>query len=65
MTAPQFRNLPDLIQQSVARFGGNPYMGTRRADGSWEFITYREFGELVDRFRGGLGESDGADALRT
>ncbi len=54
MTAPQFRNLPDLIQQSVARFGGNPYMGTRRADGSWEFITYREFGELVDRFRGGL-----------
>ena len=54
MTVPQFRNLPDLLQQSVKRFGGNPYLGVRQEDGSWKYITYTEFGAIVDRFRAGL-----------
>ncbi len=50
----QFKNLPDLLTKSVAKYAGNPYLGTIQADGSWKFITYAEFGELVDQFRGGL-----------
>ena len=53
-SVPQYRNLPDLLQRSVKKYAGNPFLGTRQEDGSWKFITYREFGELVDRFRAGL-----------
>jgi len=53
MTEP-FRNLVDLHTRSVARFGGNPYLGTRQRDGSWRYVTYREFGGLVADFRAGL-----------
>ena len=51
---PQFKNLVDLCTKSVERFAGNEIFGNRQADGSWTYITYGEFGELVDRFRGGL-----------
>ena len=51
---PQYRNLPDLLQRSVKKYAGNPYLGTRRDDGTWHFITYKEFGKLVDDFRAGL-----------
>ncbi len=51
---PQYRNLPDLLQRSVKKYAGNPFLGTRRDDGTWHFITYKEFGELVDQFRAGL-----------
>ena len=51
---PQYRNLPDLLQKSLEKYAGNPFLGTRAPDGTWNFITYREFGELVTKFRGGL-----------
>jgi long-chain acyl-CoA synthetase len=53
-TVPQYRNLCDLLQRSVKKYAANPFLGTRQSDGSWEFITYREFGVMVDRFRAGL-----------
>jgi long-chain acyl-CoA synthetase len=51
---PQFKNLVDLCTKSVERFAGNEIFGNRQADGTWTYITYREFGEMVDKARGGL-----------
>jgi long-chain acyl-CoA synthetase len=51
---PQFKNLVDLCSKSVQRFAGNAIFGNRQPDGTWTYITYREFGQLVDRCRGGL-----------
>jgi long-chain acyl-CoA synthetase len=53
-SAPKYKNLTDLLQQSVKQYAGNPFLGTRQSDGSWVYVTYREFGELVDHFRAGL-----------
>ena len=49
----KFKNLPDLLHQSVAAFGERPRFGTR-VDGKWTWMTYAEFGKEVDAFRGGL-----------
>ena len=46
--------LADLYVQSVAAFPDNPLFGQRTPDGSWEWMTYREFGEAIDQARGGL-----------
>ncbi|MEE2827919.1 MAG: AMP-binding protein, partial [Myxococcota bacterium] len=54
MSTPEFTNLADLLTVSVQAFADNPLFGTRQDDGSWTYITYREFGEMVDAFRGGL-----------
>ena len=58
---PQFKNLVDLCTKSVERFADNPIFGDRQPNGTWTYISYREFGELVDRFRGGL-KSVGVEA---
>ncbi len=50
----QFKNLPDLLAQSVARFGDRPRFGTRTSAGIWEWMTYRQWGQAVDEFRAGL-----------
>ncbi|MBJ93858.1 MAG: long-chain fatty acid--CoA ligase [Rickettsiales bacterium] len=58
----QFKNLVDLCSKSCERYGGNPLFGTRRSDGSWDYISYAQFGALVDEARGGfrsLGLGDG------
>ena len=49
----KFKNLPDLLTQSVALFGDRPRFGTR-SNGTWGWMTYTEFGAQVDAFRGGL-----------
>ncbi len=46
--------LAELYAQSVAAFPENPLFGQRTPDGSWNWITYREFGEAIDHARGGL-----------
>jgi len=50
----KFKNLPDLLAQSVARFGDRPRFGTRTSAGTWEWMTYRQWGQAVDEFRAGL-----------
>ncbi|OPY08302.1 MAG: Long-chain-fatty-acid--CoA ligase FadD15 [Syntrophaceae bacterium PtaB.Bin095] len=47
-------NLVEFLENSVARFSDRPLFGTRRADGQYEWITYRDFGRRVDNLRGGL-----------
>ena len=51
---PQFKNLVDLQRKSCEKFAGNEMFGTRAADGSWSYIKYGEFGDLVNQFRAGL-----------
>lgn len=46
--------LAELYAQSVASFPDNPLFGNRTPDGTWEWMTYREFGEAIDMARGGL-----------
>jgi long-chain acyl-CoA synthetase len=46
--------LSELYAQSVASFPDNPLFGNRSPDGTWEWLTYREFGEDIDKARGGL-----------
>ena len=41
--------LAELYAQSVAAFPDNQLFGQRAPDGSWEWITYREFGEAIDQ----------------
>jgi long-chain acyl-CoA synthetase len=49
-----FKTLPDLFESSVARFSTRPLFGTKRSDGTWEWMTYGEFGGLVATARAGL-----------
>jgi long-chain acyl-CoA synthetase len=63
MTSPtrRFETLFDLYEQAVAEHGDNPLFGVKRA-GTWQWTTYREFNELVDRTRAalaGLGVKSG------
>ncbi len=51
--AEQFTDLVQLYQSSCARFAERPLYGTRR-DGNWEWLSYGELRQLVDKFRGGL-----------
>ena len=46
--------LNELITTSVVTYADNPLFGTRAGDGDWEWMTYGEFGENVEKARGGL-----------
>jgi long-chain acyl-CoA synthetase len=48
-----FKNLVDLYEQSCKDFADHELFGVKH-DGSWRYITYRQFQERVDDFRGGL-----------
>jgi long-chain acyl-CoA synthetase len=50
---PRFRTLVELLRQALQKHAGRELFGTKR-DGRWSWITYREFGALVDQFRAGL-----------
>ncbi|MCP4661708.1 MAG: AMP-binding protein, partial [bacterium] len=49
----KFTDLIHVLEASVAQFGSHNLFGTRQA-GQWHWITYQEFSERVDAFRGGL-----------
>src|ERR1700752_1672648 len=50
---PEFTNLVKLIRTAIDRYGDRKLFGVRKEHG-WEWTSYREFGVLVDQFRGGL-----------
>jgi long-chain acyl-CoA synthetase len=50
---PRFATLVDILAHSTATYGERELFGTKK-DGLWLWITYAEFGSLVERFRGGL-----------
>jgi long-chain acyl-CoA synthetase len=54
MSAPaQFQNLVEMFERSIKLYGGRDLFGTKR-QGRWDWMTYAEFGRMVDDLRGGL-----------
>jgi len=49
----KFENLVELFERSCREFAGNQLFGVKQTTG-WTWITYAEFAQLVDAFRGGL-----------
>ncbi|HXN32434.1 MAG TPA: long-chain fatty acid--CoA ligase [Polyangiaceae bacterium] len=50
---PRYKTLVDIYESSLRAYGARELFGTKKA-GGWVWITYAEFGGLVERFRGGL-----------
>ena len=53
----EFKNLVDMQERCCSDFAERELFGTKK-DGSYQWITYGEFGKLVDEFRGGLVSLD-------
>lgn len=49
-----FSTLVELLDLSVQKFGENEFLGTKKGPGDWQWVTYREFHQLVATARGGL-----------
>ncbi len=47
-------NLVELFENSIKKFPDNPCLGTKNAQGEYEWITYREMGVRIDNLRSGL-----------
>jgi long-chain acyl-CoA synthetase len=55
MATKMVSNLVEVLEQAVDQFGDRNLFGTKTG-GSYRWITYRQFGEMVDHARGGLAE---------
>jgi long-chain acyl-CoA synthetase len=53
MSTQKFKNLVELLETSVEQFAGRELFGTKVGN-VWRWMTYGEFGRLVDAFRAGL-----------
>jgi long-chain acyl-CoA synthetase len=49
----EISTLSELYQNSTATFAKNPFIGRRNEDGEWSWTSYKEFGEMIDKTRGG------------
>lgn len=49
-----FETLVELVQNSVADHGPKEAFGEKQKDGTWKWLSYRDFGHLVDDARAGL-----------
>lgn len=49
----KFKNLVDMFQTSVEKFGPQQLFGTKR-NGEWQWSTFTEIGKKVENLRGGL-----------
>ena len=55
MTSPKFETLVDIFLQSIASYGPRPLFGEKK-NGQWTWMTYIQFGQMVDDLRGGLAQ---------
>ena len=53
MAQPRFETLLDIFQESVDSYPHRELFGLKK-NGRWQWMTYREFGRDVDKFRAGL-----------
>jgi len=53
MAALHFETLTDIFHHATSSYGERELFGTKRG-GAWHWMTYREFGQEVDRMRGAL-----------
>lgn len=51
-----YPNLITLFESAEKKFANNPLFGTKNKDGEYEWVTYKEVGERVQHFRGGLAQ---------
>ena len=49
-------NLVEFFELSVKKFPDRPLFGTKNKSGTYDWITYREFGRRVDNLRAGLAQ---------
>lgn len=49
----QFKTLVDVYESSTKKYARLPLFGTKR-NGSYQWLTYEEFGQMVEHFRGAL-----------
>ncbi|MEO8800801.1 MAG: long-chain fatty acid--CoA ligase [Polyangiaceae bacterium] len=49
----RFETMNDIFRSSIAKYPSNELFGTK-ANGSWHWTSYKEFGGMVDSFRGAL-----------
>ncbi|MRR16292.1 MAG: long-chain fatty acid--CoA ligase [Deltaproteobacteria bacterium] len=50
-------NVVEILEKSVAKFPGRPFLGTKNKQlKQYEWITFADFGKRVDNLRGGLGQ---------
>lgn len=50
---PPVQDLASSLELAVKRFADKPLFGTKQG-GAWRWMTYADFGRLVDRYRAGL-----------
>jgi long-chain acyl-CoA synthetase len=50
---PRYKDLVSLLTDSVAKNASRPLFGTKK-EGQWSWITYADFGRMVDQCRAGL-----------
>lgn len=55
MNQRPFTDLAEIYKRSISDYTNANLFGTK-VDGSWQWITYGEFGKRVDNFRGGLAK---------
>ncbi|MBN1944770.1 MAG: long-chain fatty acid--CoA ligase [Bradymonadales bacterium] len=55
MNKRQFATLVEMQRQSCETFADQPLFGTKRS-GQYEWTTYRQFGQMIDKCRGGLAK---------
>jgi long-chain acyl-CoA synthetase len=51
----QFDTIVDIYKHSIPTFGSRQLFGTKK-NGEWKWVTYADFGAMVDKARRGLGE---------
>jgi long-chain acyl-CoA synthetase len=55
MASPKFETLVDIFQQSTRSFSSRELFGEKK-NGQWTWMTYAQFGQMVDDLRGGLSQ---------
>jgi len=50
---PKHTNLVTMLENSIRDHGSRPVFGVRKEAG-WEWVTYKEFGDTVDKLRAGI-----------
>jgi long-chain acyl-CoA synthetase len=53
MSSAVYKDLVEMQKKSVSTFGDKKLFGTKK-NGSWEWTTYKQFGEMIDNCRGGF-----------
>ena len=55
MASPKFETLVDIFQHRTRTFSSRDLFGEKK-NGQWTWMTYAQFGQMVDDLRGGLSQ---------